>query len=87
MSRRRTRCERKEGVDTSRGTCFNPVLGSERDRGGFPLRVVEVCLRCGLDTEGTLEEVIDVMHAHVCDPKELRRRGLPRWALVGRRRK
>lgn len=44
----------------------------------------EVCLRCGTYYTGNLDQIISQRRAHVCDPRK--RRKIPRWALVGRKR-
>lgn len=85
--------ERDEGLDSSLGTvCFNPIVGSrpptdDPDEIVFPSQFVEVCLRCGLQYHGSLQETINIRRAHVCDPGKRQGRRVPRWALKGRKRR
>lgn len=39
---------------------------------------LEVCLRCGTQYQGNIEELIPQRHEHLCDPAN--RKPIPEWA-------
>lgn len=65
--------------------CLRPLNPVEMHTKG--VLYLEVCLRCGLQYRGTLQENIDYRHDHICNPdKREERTPIPGWALAGRKR-